>query len=180
MALHPVNTQSLRHFLQRLGQCYHHSGHVYLVGGSSLILVQGKESTFDIDLQFDIAPEHHTEFIRCLRQISRETGIPVEQASPEQFLPLPKGYQERHVYIGRYGNLELFHFDFYSTALSKIHRGNEKDLADVIRMLQGEIISLSQLETYFAEILPQLETVRLDADADDFVRKFNLLKSRLL
>ena len=92
MAQPLVNAQVLEAFLQRLGLCFHFPASLYLVGGSSLLLVAGKTSTFDIDVQFATTPEHHAEFIRCLRTVSREMGILVELASTEQFIPLPAGF----------------------------------------------------------------------------------------
>ena len=173
-----ITSQTLNDFLSRLGRCYRHPGKVFLVGGSSLILVAAKTNTFDIDLQFEVQPKHHTAFIRCLRQLSRQLKLPIEQASPEQFMPLPKGYQDRHQFIGRYGLLDVFHFDFYSIALSKIHRGNEKDFVDVMQMVRKSVIELPQLKQYYEEILPELEGM-LQSDPDDFADKFALFKKRL-
>lgn len=173
-----VDMQGIISFLQRLGQCYRQIGTIYLVGGSSLLLVSAKESTFDIDLKFEVPPEYHTEFIRCLRQVGRELQMPVEQASPDQFIPLPQGYQERRRFIGHFGKLEVFHFDFYSVALSKLHRSNEKDFADVINMLHQGLLELSTLERYFQEILPQYENL-LSADPDSFQRRFALFLEKV-
>jgi hypothetical protein len=90
-----VNVHTLVNFLKRLGQCYRYSGTLYLVGGSSLLLAAAKQNTFDIDVQFEVPSVHHTEFIRCLRRVSRELKLPVEQASPEQFIPLPITHSSR-------------------------------------------------------------------------------------
>ena len=179
MSSRSVDARELLDFLQRLGQCYRHSGVLYLVGGSSLILVAAKESTFDIDVKFDVAPEHHADFIRCLRQLSQEMELPVEQASPDEFLPLPRGYQDRRRFVGRYGALDVFHFDFYSVALGKLQRGNEKDYTDVVHMIQVGIIELDSLEKYFQEVLPQIEAYSLRTDPRDFQRKFELFQKRL-
>lgn len=168
-----VDTTQMGLFLQRLGECYRRPGQVYLVGGSSLILVGGKESTLDIDLQFTVDPADHGDFIRCLRQVSRELNLAVEQASPEQFIPLPAGYQERSQFIGRYAALDVFHFDFYSLALSKLYRGNQKDFTDVLAMVRRQIISFVRLEGYYQEILPRLETFSAHAQPEAFIRKFN-------
>jgi hypothetical protein len=173
-----VDAQGLHTFLQRLGHCYRHTGELYLVGGSSLLLVAAKTSTFDIDIKFEVPPEHQTAFIRCLRQVGRELGVPVEQASPDQFIPMPSGYAERRRFVGRFGNLDVFHFDFYAVALSKLHRGNDKDFADVISMTQQGLIKLAALEGYFQEILPRYEDL-LSADPDSFQRKFALFKEKL-
>jgi hypothetical protein len=174
-----ITAQALQDFLAKLGDCYRHSGRLYLVGGSSLILVAAKVSTLDIDLQFDIPEEHQAQFIRCLRELSRRHQLPVEQASPDQFIPLPQGYQNRHQFIGRYGSLDVFHFDFYSVALSKLSRGNEKDFADVIQMVTQKLIALSQLREQFQEVLPQVESFGLRADPEDFKRNFALFEQRL-
>ena|SRR3989304_7429171 len=122
----------------------------------------------------------HAEFIECIRSISREMQIPVEQASPDEFLPLPSGYENRHRYIGRYGNLEVFHFDFYSVALGKLNRGTEKDFSDVTQMVQVGVIRFSELEGYLQEILPKLETFNLRSDVSDLKRKFELFKKRMV
>lgn len=174
-----VTPDILTLFLQKLSRCYRASGRVYLVGGSSLILTAAKQSTLDIDLQIDVDAEHHGAFIRCLRQVSREMIISVELAAPDQFIPLPKGYKDRHQFIDRYGQLDIFHYDFYSIALSKIQRGNSKDFDDVSSMLTNSIIDLVQLAAYFEEILPQVDEFGLRASSADFTRKFNLLKQRI-
>lgn len=171
-----VDDQGITQFLERLGRCYRYAGTIYLVGGSSLILVAAKESTFDIDLKVEVAPEHHSEFIRCLRQVSRELQFAVEQESPDQFIPLPAGYQHRCQFIGRFGSLDIFHFDFYSVALSKLHRGNEKDFNDVANMIKRRLIEVITLEQYFQEILPQYENL-IGTDPDDFKDKFAYFKA---
>lgn len=173
-----VDAQGLYRFLQRLGQCYRHAGELYLVGGSSLLLVAAKTSTFDIDVKFEVPLEHQTAFIRCLRQVGRELGVPVEQASPDQFIPMPSGYIERRRFVGRFSNLDVFHFDFYAVALSKLHRGNDKDFADVISMTQQGLIELTALEGYFQEILPRYEDL-LSADPTGFRRKFALFQEKI-
>jgi len=175
--LHDV--RQISEFLERLGQCYRFSGTVYLVGGSSLLLLAAKESTFDIDLKFEVAPEHHSNFIRCLRQLSVEMELAVEQASPDEFLPLPGGYEDRRRYIGRYGGLEVSHFDLYSVALGKLQRGNEKDFVDAVQMVRTGLIELAALDRYFQEVLPRLEGYSLRTDPLDFERKFGLFKRRL-
>jgi hypothetical protein len=174
-----ITAEALQKFLKQLGQCYRHAGRLYLVGGSSLILVAAKPSTLDIDIKFKIPDEYHDEFTRCLREISRQLKLPVEQASPDQFIPLPEGYDNRHQFFGRYGSLDVFHFDFYSIALSKLHRGNEKDYVDVIQMVEQDLITLPQLREQFREVLPQLESFDIRLDANDYQRNFDLFEQRL-
>jgi hypothetical protein len=105
-----------------------------------------------------------------------ELGINVEEASPGDFIPLPSGYRERSRFIARYNQLDVFHFDLYSTALGKIERGTAEDFSDVIALLQSRQIEMSALEVCFAEILPRLATVGFKRDPDEFQRKFAALK----
>ena len=174
-----VTSRELNEFLNHLARCYRHSGRLYLAGGSSLILVSSKVSTLDIDLKIDAAPMHHAELFRCLRQVSRQLQISVEEASPDQFIPLPPGHAERHRFIARYGSLDVFHFDFYSIALSKIHRGNEKDFDDVTRMISQELIEWELLQAGYEAILPRLADFSLRADPEGFERRFTHLEQRL-
>jgi len=174
-----ITSHALTNFLNQLAGCYRRGGRLYLVGGSSLLLAASKTSTLDIDIKIETSPENYGEFVRCLRQVSRQLQMPVEEASPDQFIPLPSGYAERHRFIGRYGSLDVFHFDFYSMALSKIHRGNEKDFADVTVMIDRNLIDLAQLRAYFEDILPQMATFSLRSDPDAFAARFSLLEKRL-
>ena len=98
--------------------------------------------------------------------------------SPSEFIPLPPGYQDRRKFIDRYGALEVFHFDLYSIALSKLHRGNEKDYADVLKMLELKLIAFEALEAYFEETLPKVETFNLRADPEGFRLKFEWLTAK--
>jgi hypothetical protein len=50
--------------------------------------------------------------------------------------------------------VDVFHFDWYSNALSKIERGRRQDLEDAVALLQHERIEWRRLESMFHEILP--------------------------
>ena len=59
-------------------------------------------------------------------------------------------------YIGRYGTVDAFYFDFYSIALSKIQRGNTRDINDIKLLLQEKVITLQGLDDAYNEILPRV------------------------
>ena len=128
-----------------------------------------------IDLALEIANEDHSAFIAIVRELKEKLALNIEEASPADFIPLPAGYRERGQYVGRYGQLDVFHFDVYSTALSKIERGNENDFADVLALLQTDRLEMSKLEQYFAEILLRYATESLKQDPIEFQRKFAAL-----
>jgi hypothetical protein len=58
--------------------------------------------------------------------------------------------------------------------------GNEKDFADVIQMVQNQLISLPELRNYFHEVLPQLETFSISAKPENFLRNFEISEQRLV
>ena len=59
-------------------------------------------------------------------------------------------------FVGRYGKIDVFYFDFYSIALSKIERGNTRDIADVKLLIEQGIITLDELDRAYQEVLAQL------------------------
>ena len=59
-------------------------------------------------------------------------------------------------YVGRYGQIEVFYFDFYSIALSKIERGTTRDIEDVKLLVQQQRIILDELDITYQEVLAQL------------------------
>ena len=72
-----------------------------------------------------------------------------------EFIPLPPHARERRKPVGQYGQLQVFLFDLYSTALSKIARGFEADLEDVMFLLHGKLIEFEELQRHFHSVLPE-------------------------
>ena len=170
-----VDQQRIELFLQRLGRQFNKPGRVYLVGGTTMVYEGLREQTLDIDLALEIANEDHSAFIATVRELKEKLSLNIEEASPADFIPLPAGYRERSQFIGRYGKLDVFHFDLYSTALSKIERGNESDFADVLALLQTDRLEMAKLVQYFHEILLRYATESLKQDPVEFQRKFAIL-----
>lgn len=80
----------------------------------------------------------------------------METASPLDFLPELPQWRERSRSRFRSGGIEVFDFDIYSQALSKIERGFDLDLADVRAMLGGGLIDPQRLRELHASIEPEL------------------------
>ena len=170
-----VDQQRIDRFLQQLGRRFPKPGRIYLVGGTSLVYEGLRSQTLDIDLTFEIAPEDHTLFIEVVRELKESLSLNIEEVSPADFIPLPAGYKERSEYINRYGQLDVFHFDLYSTALSKIARGTEEDFADVLSLLKSNRLEMATLTKLFDEIISDFATTSLKQDAAEFTRKFQAL-----
>jgi len=171
----PANQGDIRRFLRRLGDEFRGAGRLYLVGGTTLVLEGYRQQTIDLDIVFDVNPAQADEFVRVVRELKDRLNVNVEEASPADFIPLPAGYADRHVYVGRFGQLDVFHFDLYSVALSKIERGREGDYADVITLLQNGRLDWGRLEDYYREILPEMGRRSLKQDPEEFELNFRAL-----
>jgi hypothetical protein len=121
------------------------------------------------------AYEDYSAFIATVRILKERLSLNIEEASPADFIPLPAGYRKRSQFVGRYGQLDVFHFDLYSTALSKIERGTENDFADVLTLLQSGRLEMAKLNNYFHEILLRYATDSLKQGPIEFQRKFAIL-----
>lgn len=115
-----------------------------LVGGSALALLGSSRLTIDIDFVGDDL--HPSEFHQSIMRIARELKIHVEPVPLERFIPLPEGSGERNIHIGRFGNLEVRVADPYSIALSKLDRGFDTDLDDIVFLIQHGFVSLDGLD----------------------------------
>jgi len=82
--------------------------------------------------------------------------VNVELASPDQFIPVPPGWEDRSPLVTRIGRVTFRHYDLVAQALSKIERGHGRDLADVGAMVDRGLISGSEVRTMFSRIEPEL------------------------
>jgi len=163
----PVTPERLQQFLTRLGREYRQPGRVLLVGGTSLIYQYLKPATKDVDLSTQLPPAQEDRFAEVIRRLSRELNMAIEEVSPADFIPLPRGTEGRHRYLGRQGQLEIFAFDPVSTALAKIARGRAGDLADVLTLVEAGQLRVDTLTMALDEILPRVvagEALRVTPD----------------
>ena len=171
----PVDRQRIAGFLNQLGRQCRCAGRLYLVGGSSVVFENLRKLTLDIDLTFEVDPGSENRLVQAIRELKEELDVNVEQVSPGDFIPLPAGYRDRSEFVGRFGELDVFHFDLYSTALSKIERGSEQDFADVQMLLNANKIEWARLQGFFDEILPRMGEHSLRQDPVEFEQNFRAL-----
>ena len=174
----PIDRLRVHYFLVKLGIDFRYPARLYLVGGTTLVYEGLRQQSLDIDISYEVADEHEAEFARVIHRLKDEMQINVELASPGDFIPLPAGWKERAKFVGRFGQVDVFHFDLYSTALSKIERGREGDYEDVLAMLRSDQINFDELNRAFQNILPRLERESLKRDPQKFKRNFAALHTR--
>jgi hypothetical protein len=164
---HKLTREKLLEFLARLGASARTPGACFITGGSSAILLGWRESTIEVDLKFDPEPAGVFDAMPALK---KELCINIELSSPEDFIPPLDKWRERSRYIGSYGKLQVYHYDFVSQALSKLERGHAKDLLDVTEMLRLKLFKTQDLLAHTEAVRPRLK--RYPAiDEESFVRR---------
>lgn len=144
-------TDDIEVFLQRLGDRYPHPAKIYLLGGSALCFLGNPRRTVDIDYTVETMA---TSLVAEINSLADEMHLELEAVPIEEFIPLPDGSAERHQWVGQFRELQVYVYDPYSIALSKLSRGFEADLQDVLFLLRQQIINLAELARYVEATLP--------------------------
>ena len=148
-----VDADRIVRLMEGIGRRAKGPGRVYLVGGSSAVLVGWRDATVDADMKLDPEPAGVFEAIALMKD---ELDMNVELAAPDQFVPPLPGWRERSPFIARYGEVDFFHYDFYGQALAKIERGHHTDLGDVQAMVQHGLVDLDELLRLFEDVADDL------------------------
>jgi len=141
-----VDRARVLEFATELGRRLRAPHTLYLVGGSSAVVVGWRGSTRDLDVR----PEPDSdELLRILHELKQALDINIELASPLDFLPALDGWQDHSPYVGSWGRLHVRHLDFRLQALSKLERGLDTDLDDVRAMLARGLVNTDELHDAF-------------------------------
>jgi hypothetical protein len=163
-------TAEIQDFLQRLGDRYTGSGVLYLLGGGALCLMGSPRRTLDIDYTLEVPSGEADDLQTTIEVLAEEMKLELEAILFDEFIPLPEGASKRHHQVGQFGGLAVYVFDLYSIALSKVARGFEADLEDVLFLLRQNLITLEQLEKYVEAALSQAWA--FDVDPAEFRQHF--------
>lgn len=140
--------------MRALGAAARADAIVYLAGGATAVLSGWRETTIDVDIAA-VVPESD-ELLRALPRLKDELQINVELASPADFIPVPAGWEDRSLFIGREGRLSYYNFDPYSQTLAKLERAHTQDLEDVDAMLERQLVEPEHVLRHYDEIEPLL------------------------
>jgi hypothetical protein len=139
-----MNKGMIQEFLARLGSRYPKQATLYLLGGSALILLGSSRDTLDIDYVGNDMQKD--DFQILIEEIAAELELETEPVPIERFIPLPEGNEQRKIHIGQFGNVNAYIIDPYSIALSKVDRGFETDLEDLIFLIRHNQINVEELD----------------------------------
>jgi len=148
-----ADAERIERFMRALGGAAVASGACYFTGGATAVLHGWRTTTIDVDILF--VPESES-LLRAIPRIKEELDINVELASPADFIPVPKGWEGRSIFVTRDGVLSFYHFDPYAQALAKLERAHSQDLHDVRALVESGLVDPVRCRAYFDEIEPQL------------------------
>ena len=138
-----MNKGLIQEFLARLGSRYPKQATLYVLGGSALILLVSSRDTLDIDYVGNDMQKDDLQIL--IEEIAAELELETEPVPIERFIPLPEGNDQRKIHIGQFGNVNAYIVDPYTIALSKVDRGFETDLEDIIFLIQHNQINAEEL-----------------------------------
>lgn len=148
-----ADAERIRQFMRAFGAAAEQGADVYFTGGATAVLVGWRSTTIDVDIK--VEPELDS-LLRAIPQIKDEFRINVELASPMDFIPVPDGWKERSISVGREGKVSFHHFDPVAQALAKLERAHDRDLADVSALVGAGLVEPAQALEVFAQIEPDL------------------------
>jgi len=148
-----ADSDRIEHFMRELGPLAREEGRIYFTGGATAVLNGWRDSTIDVDIK--LVPEQE-QLLRELPRIKEDLQLNVELAAPSDFIPVPKGWEDRSPFVRRHGRLSFHHFDLVSQALAKAERGHAQDRQDVEQMLARGLVHAADLRAQFELIEPQL------------------------
>lgn len=140
-------------FLEALAREATEQTDIFLVGGSSAVLIGWRDATIDVDLV--MRPESDA-MLRAIPALKERLRLNIELASPDQFIPVPPGWEERSPVIKRIGKVTVRHYDLTAQALAKLERGHDRDMSDVRAMLDRGLVNRAELRRHFEMIAPLL------------------------
>lgn len=160
--MEPVTTTSLMLLAELLGERVDRPLRLYLLGGSAMLLLGSPRATTDIDYDLAVEDLDPATIRQTLAELADRLHLDLEFVPLAEFVPLPAGFAQRHRFVQRWGTVEIWIFDPYSLALSKIARGFETDLEDVRFLVHQGLVTIVELRRMFEAILPR----SWDADID--------------
>ena len=139
-----ITVDRVRMFLTEVGQQYQQPALLLLLGGSALCLLGSTRATLDIDyVGHDL---HKDDLQKVIDQVAEKMQLDVEAVPIDEFVPLPEDAQARRLPFGEFGAIEVSILDPYTIALSKLDRGFDTDLEDVLFLLRQGLVQVGQLE----------------------------------
>ena len=170
-----MESDQIRAFLAALGDRYPYPAQLVLLGGSALCLLGSPRPTLDIDYVGDDISKNDLQ--KTMEALARQMGLDVEAVPIDRFILLPAGGHARNLHLDHFGKIEVSILDPYGIALSKIDRGFDTDVDDVVFLIQRGLVELEDLEHFLRDAL--LHAREFDMNPSEILAHLQEVKARL-
>jgi hypothetical protein len=150
-----VSQANIEQFLQVLAMTFQQPSNLYLTGDAVLVHL-GLRSSTSTTLGMVVEAADEEQMMSAIKRCAERVHLTAVFTSPEDFIPIPWTWQDHAPYVGPYGYIDVFYFDYISLALSKIAQGSEQDLNDVWLLVRQRLLSLHDLDNAYLEIQPRM------------------------
>jgi hypothetical protein len=150
-----ISRENIEQFLHILARQFQQPSNLYLTGNAVLVHMGLRTSTTNI-LQLVVETADESGMVAQIQRSAEALHLTVEFTSPEDFVPIPWNWQDQARYVGPYGYIDVFYFDFVSLALGRIAQGSDLDLHDVWLLLQHKLLTLHDLDNAYLEVQPRM------------------------
>jgi len=151
---------AISNFLSEVGSQIMTPARLMILGGSALALLGSPRPTLDLDYLGDDLRKDDLQII--IEQLAVTHRMVVDAVPLDHYIPLPENVQIRHIFYQRYGLLDVYIVDPYVIALSKIDRGFDTDIDDIVFLVRRHLVDLDQLAENLEAALTQAVTYDLD------------------
>lgn len=175
-----VSQASIEQFLQVLAMTFQQPSNLYLTGDAVFVHL-GLRSSTSTTLNLVIEASDEEGLTTAIRRSVERVHLTAALASPEDVIPISWTWQDRAPYVGPYGYIDVFYFDYISLALSKIALGSEQDLNDVWLLVRQRLLSLNDLDDAYLEVQPRMGRKPYDhVQPQQFAQRYSQVRKWLL
>src|SRR5438067_67967 len=97
-----ADADRIRRLMRALGRAADSDVTAYFTGGATAVLRGWRAATIDVDVSF--VPESDA-VLRAIPALKNELRVNVELVSPSDFVPVPRGWEDRCIFVAREGRV---------------------------------------------------------------------------
>lgn len=158
-----VDNEKLKNFLEMIGLNYPHNERLILLGGCALNLLGSNRPTLDIDYVGDDLGKG--TFDLFLEETAQKLKLDIEAVPIEKFLPVTVDDMDECLPFGKFGEIDVLILNPYIIAFSKVERGFDTDIEDVIFLIRNKYIETEIMTSRIRDTLLQANKYDIDKNS---------------
>ena len=158
-----VDNEKLKNFLEMIGLNYPHNERLILLGGCALNLLGSNRPTLDIDYIGDDLGKG--TFDLFLEETAQKLKLDIEAVPIEKFLPVTVDDMDECLPFGKFGEIDVLILNPYIIAFSKVERGFDTDIEDVIFLIRNKYIETEIMTSRIRDTLLQANKYDIDKNS---------------